>query len=514
MEINLLGVKMKAGFLSSIQYKDIQLNDSLIAKQKKPEAKKKKSLEIKKEDRIQKTVDSLAVSRDSLYWSEIRTVVLNEEELQSYERKDSMQAYTDSIRQAADNPKFKTSDLLMGGKLGNDSSLMYFNYSGLTGVFKEYNWVDGFQLGQSFELDFKKKKNTGWRISPAFYWATARKKLLWQTDVSFDYAPKRLGQVRLSFGKDSEDFSGSNGMSRLGNSYYSFFWGINDIRLYENTYKKIANTIDVFNGLQLTLGFETADRQALVCHTNWSLFGTKDEWSSNIPDYNRDLNREYNTLHKYTVSLKYTPEYYYRIEKGKKRYVRSRFPTFGLDYQRGFPFNDDKASLFQRLELSVKQQIQLSLFSRLNYTLIAGKFLNENAFNYIDYQHFNTTNSWLTFKTWNDSYALLPYYIYPTHQNWLQAFVSYNTDYLLFKRLPFLQGKFFTETVHAHFLHTPEKKYYSEWGYSVDLPMSIGCGAGIFVAFDSFRYNSIGVQLSLPIFNSVGKSENSVTISF
>jgi hypothetical protein len=508
IDFSLLGMGLKADFLSSIQFTDIQLNDSLIAAQEKKNLpqKKKKSLEINYDERVKRTVDSLAVKRDSLYWTDIRTVVLNEEELKSYALKDSLQTYIDSLTYAENNPKFKASDLLMGGKLGNDSSLLYFNYSGLIGVFKEYNWVDGFQLGQSFELDFKKKKNTGWKINPSFYWATARKALVWQTDVFFNYAPKRLGELRLSVGNSSQDFSGSAGMSRLGNSYYSFFWGINDIRLYENAYGKLANTIDVLNGLQLTLGLETADRQPLLCYTNWSLFGPKREWGSNIPDYDYPLNGQYTKLSKYSLHLKYTPEYYYRINNGKKQYVRSRFPTFGLDYQQGLDFLDkpDAYSVFQRLELSVKQQLKLNLFSRLNYTLIAGKFLNKNAFNYIDYKHFNTIDSWLTFKTWENSYALLPYYVYPANQNWLQAFVNYNTDYLLLKRLPFLQGKLFTETLQAKFLHTPDKKYYSEWGYSVDLPMG-GGGAGIFVSFDSFRYNSFGVQLSISLLETVGK---------
>ncbi|GHS96385.1 membrane protein [Bacteroidia bacterium] len=515
---NIFGMKIKADFLSSIQYKDIQLNDSLIALQKKNQPKKKKSLEIKLEDRVQKTVDSLAVNRDSLYWSEIRTVVLNEEELQSYERKDSMQAYTDSLRQAADNPKFKPFDLLMGGKLGNDSSLMYFRYSGVLGTISEYNYVDGWWLGQAFELDFKKKKNTGFILRPSIYWTSARKEFIWQTDISFDYAPKRLGLFNLSAGNITADYSGDAHTYELLGFEYLFLFGDNYAQFYGKKYGRLSNQIDLCNGLQVGLGVETAERRVLENHTTWNLYGIKGEWKSNYPDYDQPLNRQYNQLHQYDVHLKYTPEQYYRIHEEKKQYVRSRFPTFELDYRQGFlfldgfPLNDDKASVFQRLELSVKQQLKLNLFSRLNYTLIAGKFLKDNAFNYIDYKHFSTTNSGLTFKSWEDSYALLPYYRYSTNQNWLQAFVNYNTDYLLLKRLPFLQGKFFTETLHANFLHTPEKKYYSEWGYSVDLPMGIG-GAGIFVAFDSFQYNGIGVQISLPLFNSFGKSGKSVEIS-
>jgi hypothetical protein len=82
LEMNLLGMKLNAEFLSSIQYTDIQLNDSLLTVlQKNNRLKKKrekKNLEIKNDTLVKKTVDSLAVKRDSLYWSEARTVVLNE----------------------------------------------------------------------------------------------------------------------------------------------------------------------------------------------------------------------------------------------------------------------------------------------------------------------------------------------------------------------------------------------------------------------------------------------------
>ena len=518
IDINLLGMKMNASVLSSIQYNDIQLNDSLIAAQGKIQAQKKKekrSLELKDDDRLKRVIDTLAVNRDSIYWERVRTVVLNEEELKSYERKDTMQAYTDSIINAENNPKFKASDLLMGGKIGNDSSLMYFNYSGLLMAVPEYNFVDGAWIGQGFGLDFKKKKNTGWQINPSLYWTSARKTVVWKTDVQFDYAPKRLGRFILSAGQTSEDFSGKEGMTRLLNATYSSWNGQNYAKLYGKDYVSLSNQIDVSNGLQLALGSELAKRYLLNNHTTWNLLGKKNNWTPNIPEYNKPLNTLYGDFIRFSVRLKYTPEHYYRIREGKKRYVRSRFPTFGLDYQMGDETSDlfRSNSSFSRLELSMTQDIKLGLFNRLNYTLIAGKFLNNNAFGYIDYKHFDIASSGFSFKDPNTSYALLPYYTYSTNKEWIQAFVNYKTDYLLLKRLPFLQGKMFTECLQAKFLYTPDKKSYSEWGYSVDLPMGLG-GVGVFAAFDSFDYNSFGVQFSIPLIGLIsGKGSQTITVS-
>ncbi|MDR0833812.1 MAG: DUF5686 and carboxypeptidase regulatory-like domain-containing protein [Candidatus Symbiothrix sp.] len=505
-EIGLLGLNLKAGFLYSLQYKNIQLNDSLIvaeAGHKKAEKKKeKKSLEIKADDTMKKTVDSLAVKRDSIYWADIRTVPLNDEELKSYARKDSMQAYVDSIENAKTNPKFKFSDLLLGGKVGNDSTaFVRFSYSGLKDILTEYNLVDGLWLGQSFGLDFKKKKNTGLKISPSIYWASARKALIWKTDFTFDYAPKKLGQLYVSAGKTSTDFNGAYGIDRLINAMYSLDAGRNYAKLYEKEYLELYNQIDIANGLQLVLGIEFAKRHYLDNHTTWNIFGIHDKWTPNLPDYAGDLNLQYSDLAKYTVALQYTPYYYYRMEKGKKRYVRSSFPTFAAVYQKGFSTGSgENNSEFSMLRLSVHQRIKWGVFSSFSYRINAGKFFNDNAFNYIDYKHFTTGgDKWVSLKNWDYSYALLPLYAYSTNKEWLQAFASYKTDYLLLKRIPYFQGKLFMESVQAKFLHTPDKKYYSEWGYSIGLVEGLVGDLGVFVAFDKSKYSGFGVQLSMPL---------------
>jgi len=511
-KVNILGIKFNMDFLSSIQYHDIQLNDSLIAvenSRKKPEMKKKE-LEIKNDTPFQrpfqKTVDSIATQRDSLYWSEVRTVALNEEERMSYVRKDSVQAHVDSLKRAQENPKFNFSDLITGGSLGRDSSFVKFNYSGLMDILNKYNFVDGLWLGQSFSLDFKRKKNTGLKIDPFIYWASARKALIWKTDLSLDYAPRKLGKLLLSAGKYSEDYSGDAGINRSINAAFSMGYGRNYAFLYEKTFVQISNQIDIANGLQLNIETEYANRQTLENHTTWNIFGIKDHWRPNTPDYGKPLNERESGLSRESIRLQYTPEYYYQIVNGKKRYVRSRFPTFTVDYQQGMnAFFKNNYSNFSRLELSVNQTIPLGIFDRFTYSAVAGWFLNKNTFNYIDYKHFSTGgNIWLNFSDWNMSYALLPLYAYSTNKNWIQAFATYQTDYLIIKRLPFLQGKLFTESIHAKFLHTSDKPYYSEWGYSIDLFANTAV-AGIFCSFDSFRYNAWGVQLSFPLF---GKTNN------
>jgi len=496
-EAQMLGVKLQVDFLHSFQYTDIQLNDSLLNLPKGKPKKEKKNLELNPYKNI--TADSLANNRDSIYWANTRTIALNEEELASYARKDTLQAHVDSIAEAAQNPKFKPTNLLTGGGVGRDSAFVRFTYSGLLGVLNSYNFVDGFWLGQKFSLDFKRGKNTGWMVKPAGYWTSARNAWIWETEVSLDYAPEKLGHFAFSVGNSSEDYSGDAGVENLVNSLYSLFYGKNLAKFHESRYMQISNSIDLANGLRTKLGFKTSQRSTLENHTTWNILGKKDNWTPNRPEYAQALNENYSNTASYFAFLEYTPEYYYRKINEKKQYVHSRFPTFSTLYQQGLK-KEDHYSEFSSLEVSIHHKIQLGIFNQFAYRLTAGKFFNKNSFNYNDYKHFGTGgNTLFSIKSWDESYTLLPFYEFSTNKEWLQAFMNYRTDYLLLKRLPFLQGKIFNENLHFKFLHTSEKRYYSEWGYSIDLPGGI-CGVGIYSAFDKHRYNGWGIQISLPLF--------------
>ncbi|MDR0232923.1 MAG: DUF5686 and carboxypeptidase regulatory-like domain-containing protein [Dysgonamonadaceae bacterium] len=502
-EISAFGVKGFLDYLSSIKYTSIEIDETLVDSRKITKQKKaKESLEIKPDDKYKIESDSLALKRDSLYWSDIRVIPLNTEELKSYEKKDSIQMYVDSLRENRNNRKFKPSDIIFGGRIGGDSTKVYFKFGGLISAVPNYSFVDGFWLGQKVELGIKRNENSLLKITPSAYWTTARKALIWDVDMSLTYAPLRLGKVSVSAGSRTEDYNNMNGKSPIGNALYSLFFGMNSSRFYENNFLNISNQIDIANGLNLTLGLTIAERNPLQNHTTFSFWGKPEDAKPNIPTYNESLNEQFTGLNRYSIGLKYTPESYYSIDKGKKRYLKSRFPTFSLAYTQGVSGIMDNSSNFSRLEGSVSQFISLGFFDRLMYDVRGGGFLNTNSFNYIDYKHFNSAYDLLTTKSFISTYALLDFYNYSTSKHWAQAFVTYNTNYLLLKRLSFLQGKFFSESLHARFLYTPDKPYHNEWGYSVGIPM-VG-EVGVFTSFDSFKHVAWGFTVSLGIFQLFG----------
>jgi len=523
---NILGAKFEATLLSSIQFVDIQLNDSLIQAQKASEitTKKaikkqtKKSLEIKTDNRFAQSVDSLATRRDSAYWNSVRSIVLTEEEAQSYARRDTLEHFIDSVDNAERNPKFRPLNLLTGGRAGNDSSLLYFSYGGLLGALGGYNFVDGFQLGQNFSFDFKRKKNHHLIISPSIYYATARKTLLWTTESRLTYFPRSVrGEARLAFGRRSGNYNGENGMENLLSSAYAFFTGKNYAKFYTQKFVTLQNAMDIANGLRLSVAARTERRYAETNHTIFHLFNKKYSPAPNQPKFAENINANFTDLAAFSLSLTYTPEYYYIKTEKEKRYVRSRFPHFTLKYYSGIALSEKfasptLASRFNRIEAGVQQNIKTSIFSNIHYQVNAGKYLNNNDFSYIDYKHFVTGGGAIfSLKSLQDAFVLLPHEQFSSRKWWVQAFLNYNSDYILLKRLPFLQGKIFGEGLHAKLLHTPAKPLYSEWGYSVGLGKV--ANASVFVAFDKIKFNAIGFQLAVPLFNLLKTTARTGTVT-
>lgn len=506
IDVGFMGVKFVFDYLSSVKYTHVLLNDSIIAlagqdRKIKPE-KEKKNLEIKSRDeKYKREADSLATGRDSVYWTDIRSIKLNDEEIASYSRKDTLQTKADSIKDAKSGKKgYSLFNALAGGRIGNDSSKVIFKYGSLLETVPEYNFVDGFWLGTGFQFDIKRKEHSSWKIKPSAYWALARKRLLWTVDMELTYAPMQFGLLNISGGSVSEDYLGDNGMTRLENAFYSSFIGINKAKFYQKNFFKVENFIDIANGTKLITGFEIADREPLENHTTYNFFGRKKDATPNIPPYPGMLNEQYNMLTRYDIGLQYTPELYYMITKGKKQYVKTRFPTFRAIFSQGID-GGSEYSEFYCLNFMIAQNIRLGLFNRLYYRINAGKFFNNNEFNYIDYKHFNSADQLITGNILETSFILLPYYTYSTNKNWVQAFVNFQSEYLMLKRLSFLHGKPVKESIHGKFLHTPDKKYYSEWGYSLSFSLlgGLGVSTGIFVGLDQFDYNSWGVSISLPL---------------
>jgi hypothetical protein len=438
------------------------------------------------------TRDSLAPLRDSAYWAEHRNLPLREEERLSYLRHDSLPKTA-----GTDTRKKSTATGLLFGERISTGKKTYIKYDGLLLACPEYNFVDGFRLGQKTEAGISLSGNRLLSLSPAIYYTTARKEMDVTVDGTLAYAPMQNGKFVLSTGNTTADYAGRNGTGRFGNTLGSLFLAKNTAKFYRKRYISLSNRIDPANGLTLHTGLNYEKRNSLENNTSYRFFGGRP--ADNLP-HGQTGNMPGHSALTADITVEYTPGYRYSVWKGRKFYIDSDYPTVSLHYRRAFGTGNN--SSFERMEATVFQDIRLNLFNRLSCELNAGIFTSSRQTRLPDFKHFRTNEMFLTGKPFNNSFSLLENYRYATDDKWLQAHVAYTSGYLLLKQIPFLQGSLFNESLHIRSLWLPHLNH-SEAGYSIGVD---GIGRiGIFAGFNGPDYESMGFTVSLPLLNSLVK---------
>ena len=550
MRLNLLGIKGGGQFYASIKYNQLETNanyilagtdTATIIKTEAPESKtitKQQQKDIQKLEELaskdnlttreayrmaqlaQKTVeseeiknqkrqlevrplsegitiqrDSLALLRDSSFWNMVRTVPLQEEEFQSFIQRDSMKIVADSLR-SADSLKNRSAtrwavSLLLGEniKIGKH---YYIKYEGVLPAFADYNFVDGFRMGQRVEVGVNFNDYRSVSISPAVYYVTARQTANIIIDGKLTYAPMRNGKLSASVGRITADFAGNNGTDRFVNTLSSLFMTKNTAKFYYKKYLNLSNIIEIATGLILTTSFNYEKRHDLENNTSFSFFGNNPV--SNRPHGYSEPMPSHKSLTS-DITLQYTPRHYYRILQGHKVYRNSDYPTIRISYKKGFGDGDKPNASFDNVETTITQSIKLGLFDNIFYEVNAGMFLSAKQTYLPDFKHFRTNEMFLTGNSFNNSFNM-DNYVYATNDKWLQAHLSYSSQYLLLKQIPFMQGYLFNEALHIGTLWTPTVNY-NQAGYSIGFG-NLG-RLGVFAGFKKTKFDDIGVTVAISL---------------
>lgn len=481
----------------------IKLSRLIEKESRKKEEEEEQSLEIKDTYKITHKKDS--TKRDSTYWETIRPIPLTSDELRSFEVKDSLklaEMKTDTVKtQKKKRSAFnKASDGFLSGHTfyANDSATRV-TYHGLIGLSQiDFNAVDGWNYQQKFTIRHEFDSLHNLRIEPMIQYAFARKKLLWETEATYAFAPKSRASIGLSGGQLSKDFNNRYGIDRTLNMFSALFFKEHYMKLYQKDYAAINGAFDLFHGMRVNLAASYSWYQQLQNNTNWSILDQDKDYAENIPpnDMITPAHLSDQTDLFTSIDITYTPRMRYRMYKGKKIMYGSKYPTFKLNYQRGLngAFNSD--SDYEVMRGSISQEKNWGIFNAFNWQVGAGYFLNNDQMHFSRFQHFNTSEIPVNFKSFNNAFMLLDDYRYSTNEWYAKAHISYTSPYLLLKFLPVLSNRLWTENIYTSYLTQPQFKNYVEVGYSMNQIFLIG-NAGVFAGFEDGSYARWGFRVGI-----------------
>lgn len=461
---SLFGNRSEATYLTSLEYDAIGSDDSKIIKLRTDRPSNRENIHF----------DTQALNRNELYWDSIRVFPMDT-------------VKTVDIKNL--NIRNKTMSkpwygkILMGDYLcGSDSSKWSVRYGGVKMIFRDYNYVDGFWLGNRFYIHSNLDNNKTLEISPYIYYTTARHKLIGGSDFSYNYMPQKNGKLSLAIGSHTADFN-SLSITRYNNYFSSLFWGKNYNSFYQKDYITVGNTIDLTRKLKISTSLGIERRAGLVNHTEFTLIKRNRITPNIFPDHRFD--RTF-----YSVGLSFAPHADYTIKNNEPPLV------FHLEYQEGFSSWQTNNSKYRKLKGGVVQNIRLNYFDKIDYKIEGGAYVgSRKSLHFADYQFYGSPDLVFNLGSLFDSFLLLDNYELQANHYWATLSLNYSSKYILLKHLPFMQGKPLFEGLHFKTLYTPDIKFYTEVGYSLNLTRLFGIG--VFASFDNVKYKTTGVRFSL-----------------
>ncbi|MDR3287716.1 MAG: DUF5686 and carboxypeptidase regulatory-like domain-containing protein [Prevotellaceae bacterium] len=432
------------------------------------------------------------------YWDSIRTIPMLDYEISSYKRSDSLALF----KPQTEAKKKSLFNKIIFGNTKYDKS-KYFNYSGIININLNFNAVDIFTYGQKMQYYTRFKNQTALQTSGEVAYSFGRKQSLWDFYLGYTYFPEARAAFFIRYSNKTADFNEISGINKTSNALSSLLFKKNYINFYGKHFLQIGNSIDIADGLRLSLGATYQRQKQLHNKTNFSVFNKSKPYRSNDPvnPYIEQDSALIQPSRAFTINarLSYTPCQYY-VRKGRiKQIVRSDFPTFSLNYKTGIAGVFNSVSNFDLLTFEISQDINLDILNRISYNVKTGKFFTTRQMHFSEFAHFNLSEDDLMFSPFDGLEKMLQTYYSSTNEWFAQVNFTYTTSRLLVKRLVF-ESMHFDENLYFSYLQTPQLKHFSEIGYGLSGIFRM-LGAGVFLGFEDMQYKFVRLKLSIDFGN-------------
>jgi len=416
-----------------------------------------------------------AVNRkDSLYWVQNRPMPLTLEESTNYRKKDSVESirsskpYLDSVQRV--NNKITLKKVVISGYTISDHvNKTTVNYPSLL-TSALYNTVEGFAIkyGVTYTKSFANRRS--YAIMPEVRYGFANKTLTANLSGNYFYDPLKRASAGFSVGNGIYDLNNLGTMSQLSTSLNALLFERNFPKFYKRTFITARTNRELATGLQGAASVGYAKSESLNNHTDFSVFDFKDRnFTSNnpfMPGADAPLFPVYKSLN-FNASLTYTFGQEYMIRPDGKFYQPSKYPTIKLNYRKGINgvLDSDVDYDFIGLEIS-KDRINMGLAGYSQVFAGAGKFLNNKAVYFPEFQHFRGNNS-LTASPDIRRFLFLDYYLFSTNREYLEAHFEHNFAGLITNKLPLVRKLKLEELVGINYLTQPLKSNYTEYYFGI-----------------------------------------------
>ncbi|MDR2628251.1 MAG: DUF5686 family protein [Dysgonamonadaceae bacterium] len=446
--------------------------------------------------------DSVPIIKDSVFWDKNRPLPLTETDRYIYRQEKS--AMDSMAFNKLHSPSLKDESWRFTRMMINPMNFRYretnFRYSGFLNPLKVgYSATDGFSYSQQLKLESSLGSGRSIGFYPDAGYVFGRKELFFRLPFEWTYAPERLGTFNFAVGNGNQGLNIRDILEvneHLKDSAFKF----EDYNLayYKHYYTEIKNRVEVSNGLLLDLMMTYHYRIPVI---DGSQTYKKDDGSEqHLPDTDvdgLDMNESYRSFVPY-IALTWTPKLYYRMDRQRKHYVGSGWPTFSVKYARGIKHILRSDSDFERIEMDVQQRIRLKKSTSFHYYAGAGAFTGTKSQNFVDFHNFARRNFP---ESWDDKtggvFHLLNDYWYYASNTYLQGHIMYESPFIFLRFIKKISRYVISERLYTGQLCLPGiLPSYTELGYGIG---NVLFNAGVFVNMQGLEFQKIGFKFAFEL---------------
>jgi hypothetical protein len=182
----------------------------------------------------------------------------------------------------------------------------------------------------------------------------------------------------------------------------------------------------------------------------------------------------------------------------RKMNLRSKMPTFMVDYERGIKGVFGSNGAHERWEFDIQQNIPLGNIRSIGYRISAGLFTQQDNMYFIDFENFRKHN---IPEDWNDeiggTFQLLSGKWFNSSRKYLRGHITYESPFIILQPFNKILEKVQQERLYLGVLNMPGLHPYIELGYGVGTHIF---DAAIFFSSMNGNFDKVGFKFTFELF--------------
>ena len=483
-----LGNEVDGNYTASLDYKSIELKEIKVRKKEKRKYNLSESFSLQ--------CDTNAYKTDASTFAILRPIPLNENEKKLYSDY-ALRRDTATIQKPSKSQTFwgTIGDLMMEDYKFNLSNIGSVRFSPfINPLLFSYSGSNGLSYRQDFRYNRLFRGDKVLRIVPKLGYNFTRKEFYWSLNADFEYWPQKRGFFRLNVGNGNRIYSSKvlDELKAMPDSIFDF--NLIHLDYFKDLYFNLRHTVEVVNGLDVGLGY-SAHRRTAVEPSRFVITG---DYPMPPPEF---MDKFKNTYISFAprIRVEWTPGLYYYMNGKRKINLRSIYPTFSVDYERGIKGVFKSTGEYERIEFDLQHQIRMGLMRNIYYRFGFGAFTNQDELYFVDFANFSRHNLPVG---WNDEiggvFQVLDSRWYNSSRRYVRGHFTYEAPFLILRHLMKYTRYVQNERIYVSALCMPHLQPYMEVGYGIGTHVF---DVGVFVSSENWKFGRIGCKLTFELFN-------------